>query len=52
MGPVVAAEAEAEVVTPVVAAVLVAAAALVAAVASVVLGERALLPRTAALWVP
>jgi hypothetical protein len=50
MGLVVAAEVEVEVeaeaVTPVVAAVLV------AAVASVVLGERALLPRTAALWVP
>jgi hypothetical protein len=45
------AEAEVEVVTPVVAAVLVVAA-LVAAVASVVLGEQALLPCTAALWVP
>jgi hypothetical protein len=45
------AEVEVEVVTPVVAAVLVVAA-LVAAVASVVLGERALLPCTAALWVP
>jgi hypothetical protein len=40
------AEVEVEVVTPVVVA------ALVAAVASVVLGERALLPCTAALWVP